>query len=178
MSSIFWNSSSMRNFFSTSLGASNTSAFSGMYSSLNDAALIKSGAYKKLMKSYISELKASSSSDTSSSSSKTSSDKTSNTSSDNTSSTRKSRRSGILEELTDHKPRTSSTPKNSFLDKYLEERYGKKTTTADGTVTPKGEGGTATETTGTAANTTTDATATTTTPVTEATAGAIIDEAV
>ena len=58
MANISWTSSSINSFFNTSLG-NPSSAFSGIYSSLNDAALIKSGSYYRLMDSYYKTMKTS-----------------------------------------------------------------------------------------------------------------------
>ena len=57
MANISWTSSSISNYFNTSLGTSANSAFSGIYNSLSDAALIKCGAYGKLMTSYYANVK-------------------------------------------------------------------------------------------------------------------------
>ena len=58
MTNITWTSSSINSFFNTSLG-NPKSAFSGIYSSLGDAALIKSGSYYRLMDSYYKTMKSS-----------------------------------------------------------------------------------------------------------------------
>lgn len=52
MSSIQWTSSTLNSYFKTSLNQSDNS----LYSCLSDAALIKSGTYSKLMKSYYAAL--------------------------------------------------------------------------------------------------------------------------
>ena len=67
MANIFWNSYSINNFFNASLNRGN-STFGSFYSNLGDAAMIKSGTYKKLMKSYFNEAKSDSSSKSTSSS--------------------------------------------------------------------------------------------------------------
>ena len=157
MANISWTSSSINSFFNTSLNTGN-SPFSNVYSSLGDASMIKSGVYKKLMKSYVNELKSSS----------TESDKT--TSSDKTDTSKKnanaytydkngkktgaSIKNTVLDELLEHKP-YSSKIKNSVLDKLLEK---------DGTVVDKTE--------------TSAETAQNTTQASEAVAGAIIDESI
>lgn len=157
MANISWTSSSINSFFNTSLNTGN-SPFSNVYSSLGDASMIKSGVYKKLMKSYVNELKSSS----------TESDKT--TSSDKTDTSKKnanaytydkngkktgaSIKNTVLDELLEHKP-YSSKIKNSVLDKLLEK---------DGTVVDKTE---------TSAETTQN-----TTQVSETVAGAVIDESI
>lgn len=157
MANISWTSSSINSFFNTSLNTGN-SPFSNVYSSLGDASMIKSGVYKKLMKSYVNELKSSS----------TESDKT--TSSDKTDTSKKnanaytydkngkktgaSIKNTVLDELLEHKP-YSSKIKNSVLDKLLEK---------DGTVVDKTE--------------TSAETAQNTTQVSETVAGAVIDESI
>lgn len=52
MPSIQWTSSTLNSYFKTSLNQSDNS----LYSCLSDAALIKSGTYSKLMKSYYAAL--------------------------------------------------------------------------------------------------------------------------
>lgn len=157
MANISWTSSSINSFFNTSLNTGN-SPFSNVYSSLGDASMIKSGVYKKLMKSYVNELKSSSSeSDKTTSSDKTdSSKKNANayTYDKNGKKTGASIKNTVLDELLEHKP-YSSKIKNSVLDKLLEK---------DGTVVGK------TETSSESAQNTTQAS--------EAVAGAIIDESV
>lgn len=157
MANISWTSSSINSFFNTSLNTGN-SPFSNVYSSLGDASMIKSGVYKKLMKSYVNELKSSSSeSDKTTSSDKTdSSKKNANayTYDKNGKKTGASIKNTVLDELLEHKP-YSSKIKNSVLDKLLEK---------DGTVVDK------TETSSESAQNTTQAS--------EAVAGAIIDESV
>ncbi len=51
MANISWTSGSINSFFNTSLGNPNYQ-LGGIYNCLNDAALIKSGSYHKLMDSY------------------------------------------------------------------------------------------------------------------------------
>ena len=74
MANISWTSSSINSFFNTSLG-NPSSSFSGIYSSLGDASLVKRGVYHKLMDSYYSSIKSSDAA----SSDKTSSDKKADT---------------------------------------------------------------------------------------------------
>lgn len=165
MANISWTSSSINSFFNTSLNTGN-SPFSNVYSSLGDASMIKSGVYKKLMKSYVNELKSSSSeSDKTTSSDKTdSSKKNANayTYDKNGKKTGASIKNTVLDELLEHKP-YSSKIKNSVLDKLL-EKDEKTTTTPDGTVTDKTE--------------TSAETVQNTAQVSEAVAGAIIDESI
>ena len=157
MANISWTSSSINSFFNTSLNTGN-SPFSNVYSSLGDASMIKSGVYKKLMKSYVNELKSSSSeSDKTTSSDKTdTSKKNANayTYDKNGKKTGASIKNTVLDELLEHKP-YSSKIKNSVLDKLLEK---------DGTVVDKTE--------------TSAETVQNTTQASEAVAGAIIDESV
>ena len=165
MANISWTSSSINSYFNTSLNTGN-SPFSSVYSSLGDAAMIKSGVYKKLMKSYVNELKSSSSE----SDKTTSSDKTDSTQKNtnpytydkNGNKTGASIKNSVLDELLEHKP-YSSQIKNSVLDKLL-EKDTKTTTTPDGTVTDKTESSAET--------------VQNTVQASEATAGAIIDESV
>lgn len=162
MSNIFWNSSSISSFFNTSLNAS-TSGLSGLYSAFSDSAMIKSGSYKKLMRSYFDTMEAESKS---SSSSKTDSSKSSSSSSSSKSrhactytydSTRKtvSKVSNkVLDELLSDEPR-----KSSITNPVLDELLKKDNQTADGTVTDKTQPDSSS-------------------PATEAAAGTVIDEAV
>ena len=157
MANISWTSSSINSFFNTSLNTGN-SPFSNVYSSLGDASMIKSGVYKKLMKSYVNELKSSSTeSDKTTSSDKTDSSKKNTnayTYDKNGKKTGASIKNTVLDELLEHKP-YSSKIKNSVLDKLLEK---------DGTVVDKTE--------------TSAETAQNTTQASEAVAGAIIDESI
>ena len=157
MANISWTSSSINSFFNTSLNTGN-SPFSNVYSSLGDASMIKSGVYKKLMKSYVNELKSSSSeSDKTTSSDKTDSSKKNTnayTYDKNGKKTGASIKNTVLDELLEHKP-YSSKIKNSVLDKLLEK---------DGTVVDKTE--------------TSAETVQNTTQASEAVAGAIIDESI
>lgn len=157
MANISWTSSSINNYFNTSLNTGN-SPFSSLYSSLSDASMIKSGVYKKLMKSYVNELKENSSqSDASSSTSKTDTSKqnaNTYTYDKNGNKTGASIKNSVLDELLEHKP-YSSTIKNSVLDQLLEK---------DGTVVDKTE--------------TSSETVQNTAQASEALAGAIIDESV
>ena len=161
MANISWTSSSINSFFNTSLNTGN-SPFSNVYSSLGDASMIKSGVYKKLMKSYVNELKSSSSESDKTDSSK----KNTNayTYDKNGNKTGASIKNTVLDELLEHKP-YSSQIKNSVLDKLLEKDTDTKTTTTpDGIVTEKTE--------------TSAETVQNTTQASEAVAGAIIDESV
>ena len=157
MANISWTSSSINSFFNTSLNTGN-SPFSNVYSSLGDASMIKSGVYKKLMKSYVNELKSSSTeSDKTTSSDKTDSSKKNTnayTYDKNGKKTGASIKNTVLDELLEHKP-YSSKIKNSVLDKLLEK---------DGTVVDKTE--------------TSAETAQNTTQVSETVAGAVIDESI
>ncbi len=56
MANIQWTSSSISNFFNTSLNQK-TTGFNGLYSLLGDASLIRSGSYYKLMDSYYKNVK-------------------------------------------------------------------------------------------------------------------------
>lgn len=151
MANISWTSSSINSYFNTSLNTGN-SPFSNVYSSLGDASMIKSGVYKKLMKSYVNELKSSSSESDKTDSSK----KNTNayTYDKNGNKTGASIKNTVLDELLEHKP-YSSQIKNSVLDKLLEK---------DGTVVDKTE--------------TSAETVQNTTQVSEAVAGAVIDESI
>lgn len=79
MANIQWTSTSISNFFNTSLNQK-TTGFNGLYSLLGDASLIRSGSYYKLMDSYYKNVK---NKDTESTSETTESSKT-NTSTDKT----------------------------------------------------------------------------------------------
>ncbi len=164
MSNIFWNSSSLSSFFNTSLNAS-TSGLGGLYSAFSDSAMIKSGTYKKLMRSYFDTVESESKS--SSSSSKTSSSKSSSSSSssksrhactytyDSTRNTVSKVSNKVLDELLSDEPR-KSTITNPVLDELLKKD---DKTTEDGTVTDKTQSDSST-------------------PATEATAGSVIDESI
>lgn len=184
MSGIFWTSSSISNYFNTSLNQS-TSGLNSLYGSLSDAAMIKSGSYKKLMRSYVNELK-SQSSDDSDSDKKSSSEKTDvskNTASaydKNGKKTGAAIKNTVLDELLSHKEYKSKSS-----NKYLNELFAKKEEeakkeaeakkAADGTVTVKDD--TAASDTASAAADSAASTAGTAN-ISEATAGAIIDESV
>lgn len=114
MANISWTSSSISNFFNTSLGNPN-SAFSGLYNSLNDAALIKSGSYYKLMDSYYKTMK---SSDESSSDKKTESTKDSESSS--------KVKNTVLDELLS-KEKKETKVSNNILDELLTSEKTKST---------------------------------------------------
>ena len=107
MANISWTSISINSFFNTSLG-NPSSAFSGIYNSLNDAALIKSGSYHKLMDSYYKTMKTSS--DTASS--------TETKKEDTTTEKTTSRKSTVMDELLSHEKK-SSVIKNTVLDDLL-----------------------------------------------------------
>lgn len=114
MANISWTSSSINSFFNTSLG-NPKSAFSGLYSSLNDAALIKSGSYHKLMDSYYKTMK---------SSDETSSDqKTESTTKSESGSKIKNE---ILDELLS-KEKKESKVSNKILDELLTSEKTKST---------------------------------------------------
>ncbi len=158
MSNIFWNSSSINSFFNTSLNTSNS--MSSLYSAFNDSAMIKSGSYKKLMKSYFDTVGESDSSKSSSSSSSKSASSSSKASRhactytyDSQKKTVSTIKNKVLEDLLSDEPKKSSIT-NPVLDELL-----KKDDKTDGTVTDK------TENTSDAA-------------VSEAAAGSVIDEAI
>lgn len=114
MANISWTSSSINNFFNTSLG-NPKSAFSGLYSSLNDAALIKSGSYHRLMDSYYKTMK---------SSDETSSDKkTESTTKSDSGSKIKNK---VLDELLS-KEKKESKVSNKILDELLTSEKTKST---------------------------------------------------
>lgn len=178
MAGVSWNSTSISSFFNTSLNL-NTTGTNSIFSTLGDASLIKSGSYKKLMKSYFETVdtdstskksSSSSSKSNSSSSSKSSSSSSSSTSTsksrhactytyDCTRSTISTIRNTVLDDLLD-KTEKKSTITNSVLDELLKQDDD-TTTTEDGTVTDK---------------TTTDTAVSGT--ASEAAAGAIIDESI
>lgn len=62
MANIQWTSSAIQSYFNTSLNRKDSSGLNNMYQLLNDAALIKSGSYHKLVDSYYAELKKTASS--------------------------------------------------------------------------------------------------------------------
>ncbi|MBO5146948.1 MAG: hypothetical protein J6C19_15720 [Lachnospiraceae bacterium] len=173
MANISWTSSSLSSFFNTSLNTG-SSPFSGLYSSLNDAAMIKSGSYKKLMRSYVNEVESGSSKDKSTSSSDSSKKRTkanAYTYDKDAQKSGSSIKNKVLDDLLDHTPYQSSI-KNSVLDKLLSKNNKTDTvTTEDGTVVNKTEAADTNDTS--AANT-----ASNTTQVSEAAVGAVIDESV
>ena len=145
MAGISWNSLSMNSFFNASLNL-NTSGTNSIFSTVGDSKLIKSGTYKKLMKSYFDTVDT----DSSKKSSSTSSDKSSSSSS--SSATSKSRHActyaydpnkstistvnnKVLDKLLD-KTEKKSTVSNSVLDELLKKNKD-TATTEDGTVTNK-----------------------------------------
>lgn len=122
MANISWTSSSINSFFNTSLG-NPSSNFSGIYNSLNDAALIKSGSYHKLMDSYYKTLKSSEKTSTSTES------KTEETTTEKTS----SRKSTVMDELLSHETKSPSVT-NKVLDELLsDEKKDSAASTYDST---------------------------------------------
>ena len=115
MANITWTSSSINSFFNTSLG-NPKSAFSGIYSSLGDAALIKSGSYYRLMDSYYKTMK---SSDETSSDKKTDSTKASESGS--------KIKNKVLDELLS-KEKKETKVSNNILDELLSSEQTKSTT--------------------------------------------------
>lgn len=152
MAKISWTSSSLNSFLNASLNLGN-SPYSGIYNSLGDASLIKSGAYTKLMKSYVKEMKKAES-DNSTSGNKTESDKLSNSLADNMASaydkngkkTEPAIKNTVLDDILSHKPYESKY-KNSYLDKMLAE---KEKALKESSVTTKSD--TTTATTGSVIN--------------------------
>ena len=145
MAGISWNSSSMNSFFNASLNL-NTSGTNSIFSTVGDSKLIKSGTYKKLMKSYFDTVDT----DSAKKSSSTTTDKSSSSSS--SSSASKSRhactyaydpnkstistvKNNVLDKLLD-KTEKKSTVLNSVLDELLNKNKD-TTATEDGTVTDK-----------------------------------------
>ena len=115
MANITWTSSSINSFFNTSLG-NPKSAFSGIYSSLGDAALIKSGSYYRLMDSYYKTMK---------SSAETSSDKKTESTKD--SETGSKIKNKVLDELLS-KEKKETKVSNNILDELLSSEQTKSTT--------------------------------------------------
>ncbi|MDE7268115.1 MAG: hypothetical protein K2N89_11680 [Lachnospiraceae bacterium] len=149
---------------------------SGNFSLFNDSKMIKSGAYKKLMKSYYGTIED----NTTKKSSSSSTDKTSSSSSSSSSSTASKSRHACTYAY-DFKKSTISTVRNKVLDKLLDKSENKTTTSTNNVLNEllkkdkdrqeakEAADGTVTEKTDTTANGTT---------VTEATAGTVIDESV
>ena len=115
MANITWTSSSINSFFNTSLG-NPKSAFSGLYSSLGDAALIKSGSYYRLMDSYYKTMK---------SSDETSSDKKTDSTKDSESGSKIKNK--VLDELLS-KEKKETKVSNNILDELLSSEQTKSTT--------------------------------------------------
>lgn len=115
MANITWTSSSINSFFNTSLG-NPKSAFSGIYSSLGDAALIKSGSYYRLMDSYYKTMK---------SSDETSSDKKTDSTKDSESGSKIKNK--VLDELLS-KEKKETKVSNNILDELLSSEQTKSTT--------------------------------------------------
>ncbi|MBD5451794.1 MAG: hypothetical protein HDR25_04030 [Lachnospiraceae bacterium] len=163
-----WNSS-IGSLFGSSSSSSNFSLF-------NDSKMIKSGAYKKLMKSYYGTIED----NTTKKSSSSSTDKTSSSSSSSSSSTASKSRHACTYAY-DFKKSTISTVRNEVLDKLLDKSEKKVTTSTNNVLNEllkkdkdREEAKAATE------GIVTDKTETTTNggTVTEATAGTVIDESV
>lgn len=144
MAGISWNSSSMNSFFNASLNL-NTSGTNSIFSTVGDSKLIKSGTYKKLMKSYFDTVDTDSTKKSSSTTDKSSSSSSSSSASksrhactyayDPNKSTISTVKNNVLDKLLD-KTEKKSTVSNSVLDELLNKN--KDTTTAeDGTVTDK-----------------------------------------
>ena len=115
MANITWTSSSINSFFNTSLG-NPKSAFSGIYSSLGDAALIKSGSYYRLKDSYYKTMK---------SSDETSSDKKTDSTKDSESGSKIKNK--VLDELLS-KEKKETKVSNNILDELLSSEQTKSTT--------------------------------------------------
>ncbi|MCM1182682.1 MAG: hypothetical protein NC337_04820 [Roseburia sp.] len=133
---------SFNNFFNALSGTSANS----FYSNLNDASLIKSGSYRKLMKSYFST--ADSAGKTTASDKKSASDTDTRTKKEikntvlddllkhETKSTAKT--NGVLDELLNPEKK-KSTIQNKVLDELLGEKNQTVSTTEDGAVVDKTE---------------------------------------
>ena len=154
-----------------------SSSASSTFSLFNDSKMIKSGAYKKLMKSYYGTIEAD---NTTKKGSSSSTDKTSSSSSSSSSSTASTSRHACTYAY-DFKRSTISTVRNKVLDKLLDKSENKTTTSTNNVLNEllkkdkdrqeakEAADGTVTEKTDTTTNGTT---------VTEATAGTVIDESV
>ena len=116
MANIYWNSTSINNYFNTSLGKPAYS-FGNMYSTLNDAALIKSGSYGRLMDSYFSTVNNSDSADKSTAASQNSDTKGSS-----------AIKNTVLDDLLSHEKK-ESTVKNTVLDELLSDEPRKSSIT-------------------------------------------------
>ncbi len=110
MANISWTSSSINSFFNTSLG-NPSSAFSGIYNSLSDSAMIKSGSYYKLMDSYYKTVKTESAAD-----------KTTDTATK----TETKKNTTVLDQLLS-KEEKKSTVSNKILDELLSKEEKKST---------------------------------------------------
>lgn len=160
-----WNSS-----IGSLFGSSSASGSYNLFNSISDAKMMKSGAYKRLMKSYYNTVDSSSSDKTSSSSSSTSSSASTSSKSrhactyayDCKRSTISTVRNEVLDSLLDKSEKKVTTSTNNVLNELLkkDKQRQEEKAAAEGTVTEKTE---------TTANGST---------VTEATAGAVIDESV
>lgn len=189
MAGVSWNSSSMSSFFNSSLNLK-TSGTNSIFGTVGDSQLIKSGTYKKLMKSYFETVDTDSTQKKASSTSKSrhansytydpkegSSSTDKDSSSSSSSSTSKSRhactytydpqrstistvRNKVLDSLLDKSEKKQTTSTNKVLNELLKKDQERKEAAGDGTVTDK-----------------TDTTANAST-VTEATSGTVIDESV
>lgn len=132
---------SVNNFFNPF--SSTGSGYGSFYSNLNDASLIKSGSYRKLMKSYFTTASDNSSGKTASSDKKTSSDIDTRTKKNikNTvlddllkhETESKAKTNGVLDDLLNPEKR-KSTIQNKVLDELLGEKDKAVTATEDGTV--------------------------------------------
>ncbi|EOS45050.1 hypothetical protein FMM75_14720 [Lachnospiraceae bacterium MD335] len=187
MAGVSWNSSSMNSFFNNSLNLK-TSGMNSIFGTVGDSRMIKSGSYKKLMKSYFDTVdtddyqkktstsgsrhansytydpkEGSSSTDKSSSSSSTSTSKSRHACTytyDPQRSTISTVRNKVLDKLLDKSEKKPTTSSNKFLNELLQKDKDKAEASGDGTVTDKTD------------------TTTNTGTVTEATAGTVIDESV
>ncbi|MDE6913405.1 MAG: hypothetical protein K2P35_06895 [Lachnospiraceae bacterium] len=144
MAGISWNSSSMNSFLNASLNL-NTSGTNSIFSTVGDSKLIKSGTYKKLMKSYFDTVDTDSAKKNSSTTDKSSSSSSSSSASksrhactyayDPNKSTISTVKNNVLDKLLD-KTEKKSTVSNSVLDELLNKNKD-TTATEDGTVTDK-----------------------------------------
>lgn len=191
MAGVSWNSSSMSSFFNSSLNL-NTSGTSSIFNSIGDSKLIKSGTYKKLMKSYFDTVDTDSSQKSSSASTSksrhansytydpkegTSSSTDKSSSSSSSGSASKSRHACTY--TYDPQRSTISTVRNKVLDNLLDKSEKKQTTSTNKVLNEllkkdqdrkeAAKEGTVTNKADTATNTST---------VTEATAGTVIDKSI
>lgn len=188
MAGVSWNSSSVNSFFNNSLNLK-SSGTNSIFNTIGDSKMIKSGTYKKLMKSYFEEVDTDDAAKKSTSTSRHANSYTFDPKEGTSSSTDKSSSSSSSSSKSRHactytydpQRSTISTVRNKVLDNLLDKSEKKKTTSTNKVLNEllqKDKNKTEAATDGKVTDKTDTTTAINNGTVTEATAGAVIDESV